>query len=485
MEKVEIEGFIKKSQEESEIRYKKTQRMRKELRDFNSPILHYIFTLKLHEGSFLALSSVDGWNKYIKLNIDLFNEFFSCKIIQQDSVKNPEQFILREIRETDRSYCQQMRKCSFEGVEFEVYTNGKDFEIVLNPLDKVLNLDFSDSDSHKLAKFFKRWAGEVLVKNLDLDEYIDERLYKYTDIYESVYDAVLDLDFHSFVIYTYPDSMDSAEIETLIKNGFFYPTKPISANIWINNGACIRQKHPGYPPFQECFVHIHGHVPMEFSSESKACLSVLFRHMKFWSMVYMIENFMGMITEFQDLEIYNIDIKKIDILKGLLFGIDREHDEAESLRDIRQSIHRFLYLGLKSNHRGLEEEASEQYLPKYIAGEYFNIFEESKMGLTKKVLDNATVENITKLKEEFHEIWTDLEKRIENLEEATRDLERKYYQEYQLKLVEKTQELTLLSIMTAILIFLISKLPWDQAIQKLLIFWGFLSKLLFPHYMLY
>ena len=139
-------------------------------------------------------------------------------------------------------------------------------------------------------------------------------------------------------------------------------------------------------------------------------------------------------------------------------------------------------LGLKSNHRGLEEDASEQYLPRYIAGEYLSLFENSKKELTIKLLDNATEENIKSLNEEFRGIWDDLEKRIEKIIENTRDSERKYYQEYQLRHVEKTQELTILSILTAVSIFLISKLPFNLITQEnILILWNYLKNLFFGH----
>lgn len=476
--KEEFEEFIKKSQEESKLWYKERQKMQKELREYNEPKLHYIFTSTLSEGPFLDLNSINGWQKYISLNIDLFNKFIKCKITQNASYPekfNTEQFILPKV---NQSYNQQMCKCSFEGVEFEVFTNGKAFEVILDPLDKVLDLEFSQDDFRKLEKFFTRWGGEVLVKSFGLDEYIDKGSYN-EDIYKSIYDSVLNLNFHSFVIYTYPESIENTEIEKLIESRFYFPTKPILANIWINNGACIRDRSHGYPPFQDCIMHIKGHVPDEYSSELMNCIEILYRHMNFWSLVHIFENFMGIITYFQYLDTINIKVKKRDVFRGLILGKDREHIEEELIGKIRHTIYNFLYLGLKSNHRGLEEDASEQYLPRYIAGEYFSLFENSKKELTKKVLANATEENIIKLKDEFHELWVDIEKRIENLIETTRDLERKYYQEYQLRLVEKTQELILLSILIAISIFLISKIPFNKKAEDILILWDYLRNLFF------
>lgn len=479
--KEEFAEFIKKSQEQSELQNKERKIMQKELREYNRPRLHYIFTLSLSEGSFLDLNSINGWYKYISLNIGLFIKFVKCEITQNAGYSenlNTEQFILSKII---RSYNPQMCKCSFEGVEFEVFTNGKAFEVILDPFDKGLKLKFSHYDFHKLEKFFKRWAGEVLVKSFSLDGYIDRSL---EDSYESIYDSVLDLEFHSFVVYTYPDSIANTEIEKLIESRFIYPKKPIFPNIWTNYGACIRDRSHGYPPFQEYFIHIKGHVPNEYPPGYTNCLEILYRHMNFWSMVYNFENFMGIITEFQYLETYNLKIfiKKRDVFKRLILGKNIEHIEEESLGNIKRTIYNFLNLGLKSNHRGLEEDASEQYLPRYIASEYFSLFENSKKELTIKVLDNAFEENIKSLKKEFHGLWEDLENRIEKIIENTRDLERKYYQECQLKHIENTQELTILSILTALLIFLISKLPFNLITQKnILMLLDYLNNLFFGH----
>ncbi len=215
MQKEKIDDFLKEAQKENELWYEERQRMQKELHEYERPLLHYIFTLTLSGGSFIDLSSVDGWSKYISLNIDIFNKFFRCKITKttehtETEKFNTEQFIISKI---NRSYNQQMCRCTFEGVEFEVFTNGIDFEVIVDPLDKVLDLHFSQNDSYKLNKFFKRWAGDVLVKSLELDEYFDKRYYD-KKIFESIYDSVLELGFYSFVIYTYPESMDGTEVVT-------------------------------------------------------------------------------------------------------------------------------------------------------------------------------------------------------------------------------------------------------------------------------
>ena len=180
----ELDELIRKTQEESNLR----KRMEKELREYNGIRLHYIFTLSLSDG-FLNLNSIHGWHKYISLNIGLYHKFFKCVIKKNAGYPknfNTEQFILSKII---RSFNTQMCECSFEDVEFKVFTNGKAFEVILDdPLDKSLGLEFSDADSHKLAQFFKRWAGEVLVNSFSLEESIDRSL---EDSYISIYDSVL------------------------------------------------------------------------------------------------------------------------------------------------------------------------------------------------------------------------------------------------------------------------------------------------------
>ncbi len=450
----EFEESIKKSQVEFDQQYKETQRMQKELKDSKNPRLHYIFTLTLAEGSFLDLSSVEGWNKFVELNIDIFHKYFACKITQNGNITNTEQFILKEV---DNSFNQQMCRCYFEGVEFEVFTNGKDFEAIVNPFDKTLDLDFSQDDFYKLNTFFQRWAGKVLIENLNLDKYTDQSAKNFVEkslTYKSIYDMILDLDFYSFCIYTYPENMD---ITNLIEKRFYYPTKKISEGMWINNGACIRDEHNA--PFHMCFVHLKGQLPVEYPSDTLEFLRILHDHMNFWSMVYITENFMGMITSLPDLiSMDGMKIRKAEILMGLFFGKEREHIKLESLKNMRRSIHNFMYLGLESDHRGLENDASEQYTPRYIAGKYFFHFQESEINSAKKVLANVTEEKVKKLNDEFKKTWNDLQKRIEDFINATRDLEGKYYQEYQLRLVEKTQELTLASIIIATFILLFNLL---------------------------
>lgn len=74
--------------------------MKKELQEYNKPLLHYIFTLTLSDGSFLDLSSLKGWNKFMEMHIDIFSEYFKCAIYgRDDDPKNIERFILKELGE--------------------------------------------------------------------------------------------------------------------------------------------------------------------------------------------------------------------------------------------------------------------------------------------------------------------------------------------------------------------------------------------------
>lgn len=84
------------------------------------------------------------------------------------------------------------------------------------------------------------------------------------------------------------------------------------------------------------------------------------------------------------------------------------------------------------------------------------------------------------LKKDLNGFWSDLERRIEKFINNMQNHERSFYQEYQLRLSEKTQELTLLSILIAIIIFLASKLPLNYIIAKIMSLWDFLIAILPP-----
>jgi hypothetical protein len=173
--------------------------------------------------------------------------------------------------------------------------------------------------------------------------------------------------------------------------------------------------------------------------------------MRFWSMVYTIENFMMMVRSYQDFfENIKPQVGIRNIFNGLVLRKERKHYELESIRNIRRLFNDFVYYGLKSDLRGLEKDVSADYLPKSIAGRYLSLFDSDNIELTKQVIVNVSDENVKKLNDKFLQTWLDYQKRIEILINATRDFERMYYQEYQLKLVETTQELTLISIIILI-----------------------------------
>ncbi len=232
--------------------------------------------------------------------------------------------------------------------------------------------------------------------------------------------------------------------------------KQVSEDFWISyngiHGAFIRDKY--HPPFGECFVHIQGHSPSDYPNEIKEYLRILFHHMKFWSMVYTIEHFMEMIKSYQDFMFENIkpQLGIGDVFGGLVLRKERKHNQLESVRNIRRLFGDFMYYGLNSDLRGLEKDVSEGYLPKFIAGRYLSFFDANEIEFTKRVIVNATEENVKKMNDEFLQTWLDYQKRIENLINATKDFERIYYQEYQLRLVERTQEFTLLSIIILIIV---------------------------------
>lgn len=463
-----MKDILEEMQQETQRRYDEQKRMEKELSERNEVRLHYIFTLSLSEYPFLDLKSIDGWYKYINLNISMFNKYFKCErshyFINTENL-NTEQFLLGEIN--SRSDL-QMYKCSFENVVFDVCTNGKVFEIILKPDDEVLGLDFSNFDHHKLSDFFKRWCGEVLVKSLKLNNYIDKDIYN-DSIYKSIYDPILNLDHCSFVVYTYPFNVENKNIEKLIENRFQFFKGSILDNLWVTSGANIRDRNnsPNNSPFQEYSVHIKGHVPINYSPETQFFLRMMYYHMNYWSMINILESFMGISSSFQDFEVYslNVSVKKRDSFKRLLFGKEKKHTQIESLRNIKGNVHHFLQFAIKFNHRGLEEDVSETYILKNIAGEYFNLFEKKSRLPMTKFLDNVDEKSLDDLRKEYHETIDDLEKRMSGIIEKTRDLEEKYYQEYQLKYLETTQELTIISIISGIIVFIISKIPFGMINQ--------------------
>ena len=463
--------IIEELTQKTQARFEERQRMEAELLESEDIKLHYIFTLSLSEYPFLNLETTEEWYKYLNLNIDMFNWFFRCDISDywvSDEDFNTEQFILKEI---DNVSNVQMYKCCFEDVIFDACTNGKVFEIVLNPLDNNLDLDFSSADFHKLSKFFERWCGEVLVKSYKLNKYMSKHLYD-TSIYDSIYESILELDFYSFTVYTYPSGLETTEIQNLIENRFSFFKGLLSDNVWATYGAAIRDRSRYYPPFKEYSIHIKGHVPNNYSYDTYHLLDMLCHHMNYWSMVKTLEGFMGTVSLFQGLEVYNLNVtvKKTDSFKKLFFGKEKEHTQLKILNEIKEMVHYFLKFGIESNHKGVEEDVSDTYILRNIAGEYFILFQNSDyfsdFHLLQRLLDNVDDKSIESLKGEYSEIMDDLKRRMYSIIDKTRELEGKYYQDYQLKHMETTQELTILSILSGIVIFLFSKFPFGSITQE-------------------
>lgn len=468
-----MDNIIEECQKRSQRRYDDQKEIEKELSECKGIRLHYIFTLSLSKYPFLDLESIDGWYKYILFNTKMFDTSFKCNVSEYfvDVEKlNTEQFLLDGIIPR---YELNKYRCSFENVDFDVCTDGKVFEVILNPQNKELKLDLSKRDFYELSEFFKRWCGELLVKSLDLTKYMDKHVYG-----NSIYESILDLKFHSFAVYTYPYDAETKVIQKFIERRFPYFKKKITDNLLVTYGANIPDKTGYYPPFQEYSVHIMGHVPGNHSYETKKTVEMLYRHMNYWSMIKVIDSFMGTISFFQDFEVYSLSItvKKSDFFKRLLFGKEEEHTQLKTLRDIKKISYEFLQLATGYNHRGLEEDASETYVMRNVAGEYFSLFretstplitkfsasgfEESPMLQINKILDNADQTKLDDLTNDYDEIIDDLNKRMNEVVEKTRDLETKYYQDYQIKHIEKTQELTILSIISGIILFIISKIPF-------------------------
>ncbi len=140
----------------------------------------------------------------MEMHIDILSEYFKCSIYGcDDDPINMERFILKELGEHSGG----MGRGSFEEVEFDFFTNGRDFEIVLDPED--LESDKFHYFFYRLNSIFGWWAGENFVKSLGLDKYIDEeQISRYEARDTNLFNPFLDLEFCSFVIYTYPESSD-------------------------------------------------------------------------------------------------------------------------------------------------------------------------------------------------------------------------------------------------------------------------------------
>lgn len=214
-----------------------------------------------------------------------------------------------------------------------------------------------------------------------------------------------------------------------------------------------------YPPFQECNVFIAGHHFRDYPFKTREYLRFLDSHMKYWSMIFTLENFMGIISSFPDTpDFQQIQVRKLDALEYLL-GIKIDPSYVSILKKMRDDLHDFSYYGLGSNFRGLEEDASTQYTPRYIAGEYLHYFKEDDVSFAKSIIRGVDKDSVNKLKEDLDNLWGDLIDRINTFINKTRSQENAFYRTYEIKLSVRTQQLTLLSIIVAIIIYLLTTLP--------------------------
>jgi hypothetical protein len=478
-----LPDFLKDAEAETEKSYREYEQRCEKVRKHDKPLLHFIFTINIQEGSFLNHESLEGWGKFINLHTMLFNKFFDCEILPTEEEHSrdkiiPEQFLLPHIIESGSF--DFMRRCTYKGVTFDVWTKGTVFEIILDPTRKYSNLKLDEGDIF-IKEFFSCWAGEALVKTLNLDNLVERRLGHARDKfhkdfygYDSIYDGVLDLKFTSFIVYTYPKDTNFGE---LVKNS--PRVSKVSESMWTENWAYLCD-HAFNPPFYNFSVHILGHLSEDLPQETRDFLSILYKHMRYWSMIFTFENFMGILSFFSEGSFQSeIQVKKLDVIKSLL-GKERDHQYISVLRKMLSDLHGFLYLGLGSTFRGLEEDASEQFTPRYIAGEYLHIFNDDQIEFTKRIIRRINKESIDELKKDLHSFWSDLETRIKKFIDDLQSQEKAFYQEYQLRLAEKTQELMLLSILIAIMIFLASKLPFNYIANKITSLWDFLMAILPP-----
>ncbi len=299
---------------EAEKHNQKGQEEIHKFREYDKPLLHFIFSLNLHEGSFVDLENIEGWEKYIELHTLLFNDFFECKVFptEENQDQKPimtEQFLMRYLH--GRSF-ESIRRCTYHGVTFDVWSDGKEFEIIVDPNE-------FDRRDYLVKSFFACWAGEALVKTLNLDEFvrpnsIQDKHEIYCEEYlgyKSYYDCVLSLDYTSFIIYTYPSG---TKFENDIDEKYI---RKISENMWTNGGIFLRDRY--YPPFQRCNVYIAGHYFEDYPSETREYLRFLDSHMKYWSMIFTLENFMGIISSFPDTpDFQQVQVRKWDALEDLL-----------------------------------------------------------------------------------------------------------------------------------------------------------------------
>lgn len=457
------EEEIKKSELKDKEFFKKLE----EVRTFQRPIIHFIYTLNFKDGSFFNLENLKGWLNFVKLNLSMFyrpESYFRFDLKAISTVDNEEIFLLPKIF---HQYPDKIGRCKFEELEFDVWTNGIDFEIVLdeNVTGKI--------GFEQLPEIFGRWTSHILLESLNLTSELDSELVKFasTELKESIYDQIVELNYFSFIIVTYPNTKEWKDY--VEKLGF----NKITEKAWINDGAAFRESF--YPPFRDCVVNLLDHTYQDIDSAQLDVLNALINHLKYWAMFQTLDNFAGLISNIKYIKV-RAEVKKIDFIKSLienrlinkLIDCKIKHTNMDYLDEIRRRLERFLNFGLGERHRGFEYYESDAHLNREIIGEYFRMFNKGQMikgkriifdgiyiELTKKVFFINFKEDIdAKLKEELKELNNDLGKRIEEALVAINELENNYYRSYEMGLNLKAQELTLISIFIGIVIFIIQLL---------------------------
>ncbi len=424
--------------------YQEMLNNKEKLHATEQPIFHFIYRLNFKDGSIFNLEDLQGWFNFTNLYFSMYYKYalyFSIDLKANSSVENPEIFLLPKIL---RQYHDMTTgRCEFEGIQFDVWTNGLDFEIVLYEKTH----DYLD----KLPEIFGRWTSHILLDSLDLTSKLDKKFEEFISVQlqEDIYDHVLDLEYYSFIVITYPETkkyQDYLEESEL---------KKLTDKIWINEGAAIKNR--SYPPFKDFKVYLLGHV---YKDDYYDVLNTLTDHLKFWIMHDTLDIFAGLLTSIKDIQV-RANVKKVDFLKSL-FGRKIIHKKIDYLDGIKSRLDRLLMFGLGDRSRGFEYEESENFLIRKIAVEYLDLFDENpgmfsrtNNNLTKEIFINFKVVSEEELINQYQSLMKDLKERINETLLAINKLENDYYRSYELGLNLKAQELTLISIVVAILIFTI------------------------------
>lgn len=431
-----LEEETKKYEQE----YQELLKKKEELRRTQKPINHFIYTLNFEDGSFFDLEDFQGWFNFTKLCSFIFYGPASRFILDLKSnrlVENTEIFLLPKIYRYN-PYLEKTGRCEFEGIEFDVWTNGLDFEIVFD--ERVSNR----IDLNKLSEIFGRWTSRILLDSLDLTSKLDKKFKDFVSTYlnGNIDDHILNLDFYSFRIITVPNSQKY--------NDYFEKSdfKKITEKIWINEGAAFKDRF--YPPFKNFEVYLLGHCYEDMYFTDYDVLNSLTSHLKYWVMFETLDNFTGLINSIKNVQT-RAEVKKTDLLKSL-FGFKITHTKMDYLEKIKFILDQLSMFGLGERYRGFENDESDAYLIKTTAYEYFDIFSENS---TKKVFVNFKEESKEELIKQYQKLIKDLKERINETILAINELENTYYRSYELGLNLKAQELTLISIFLVFLIFVI------------------------------